>query len=82
MAYQPGTRLKNEFASDVDGPLAGYWIAMLRVLTGWWFFHAGVTKLIEDGLAFTYGTAYMQEMTGTALGPIPVWMGNNLAWLI
>jgi len=21
-------------------------------------------------------------MTGTALGPIPVWMGENLAWLI
>ncbi|WP_318567885.1 DoxX family protein [Salinigranum marinum] len=82
MAYQPGTRLKNEFAFGVDGPLAGYWIAMLRVLTGWWFLHAGVTKLIEDGLAFTYGTAYMQGMTGTALGPIPVWMGNNLAWLI
>jgi thiosulfate dehydrogenase [quinone] large subunit len=82
MAYQPGTRLKNEFAFDADGPLAGYWIAMLRVLTGWWFFHAGVTKLIEDGLAFTYGPAYMKGMTGTALGPIPVWMGNNLAWLI
>ena len=82
MAYQPGTRLKNEFAFDVDGPLAGYWIAMLRVLTGWWFFHAGVTKLIEDGLAFTYGPAYLKGMTGTALGPIPVWMGNNLAWLI
>jgi len=24
----------------------------------------------------------MQNMEGTALGPIPVWMGNNLAWLI
>jgi thiosulfate dehydrogenase [quinone] large subunit len=24
----------------------------------------------------------MQGMTGTALGGIPVWMGNNLAWLI
>jgi thiosulfate dehydrogenase [quinone] large subunit len=55
---------------------------MLRVITGWWFFHAGVTKLIEDGLAFTYGPSYLQGMTGTALGPIPVWMGNNLAWLI
>jgi thiosulfate dehydrogenase [quinone] large subunit len=55
---------------------------MLRVITGWWFFHAGVTKLIEDGLAFTSGPAYLQGMTGTALGPIPVWMGNNLAWLV
>ena len=82
MAYQPGNPLADEFEFDVGGPLAGYWLAMLRVITGWWFFHAGVTKLIEDGLAFTYGPSYLQGMTGTALGPIPVWMGNNLAWLI
>jgi len=25
---------------------------------------------------------YMQGMSDTALGGIPVWMGNNLAWLI
>ena len=59
-----------------------YWVAILRVLTGWWFFHAGITKLIEDGLAYGYSPTYLQGMTGTALGPIPVWMGNNLAWLI
>ncbi|AUV83615.1 DoxX family protein [Salinigranum rubrum] len=82
MAYQPETRLKNEFAFEADGPLAAYWMAMLRVLTGWWFFHAGVTKLIEDGLAFTAGPAYLKGMTGTALGPIPVWTGTHLAWLI
>ncbi|MUW13434.1 DoxX family membrane protein [Halorubrum sp. CBA1125] len=82
MAYQSGTPLANEFEFAVDGPWAAYWIAFLRVVTGWWFFHAGITKLIEDGLSYTYGTAYMQEMTGTALGGIPVWMGTNLAWLI
>ena len=81
MAYQDAN-LGDAFEFDVGGPLAGYWLALLRVVTGWWFFHAGVTKLIEDGLAFTYGPAYLQGMTGTALGPIPVWMGNNLAWLI
>ena len=62
--------------------MTAYWLAVLRIVTGWWFFHAGVTKLLEDGLAYSYGPAYLQEMTGTALGPIPVWMGNNLAWLI
>ena len=82
MAYQNTNPLAEEFELNVDGPWTAYWLAVLRVLTGWWFFHAGVTKLIEDGLAFTYGTAYMKGMTGTALGPIPVWMGNNLAWLI
>jgi len=82
MSYQETNPLAETFELDMDGPWTAYWLAVLRVLTGWWFFHAGVTKLIEDGLAFSYGPAYMQEMTGTALGPIPVWMGNNLAWLI
>ena len=69
-------------AFEPDGEWTAYWLAGLRIITGWWFFHAGVTKLMEDGLAFTYGPAYLKGMTGTALGPIPVWMGNNLAWLI
>lgn len=59
-----------------------YWIAFLRVITGWWLFHAGVTKLLEDGLNFAYGPAYLKTMGDTALGPLAVWMGNNLAWLI
>ncbi|QZY00897.1 DoxX family protein [Halobaculum rubrum] len=82
MAYSETNPLAENFGFDVGGPIAAYWIALLRVITGWWFFHAGVTKIIEGGLNFTYGVMYMQEMTGTALGPIPVWMGNNLGWLI
>mgnify|MGYP000306639326 CR=1 FL=1 len=82
MSTQPANPLANEFELELDKPLTTYWIAILRVVTGWFFFHAGVTKLIEDGLAYSYGPMYMQEMSGTALGPIPVWMGNNLAWLI
>lgn len=82
MATNTANPLTEAFEFDLDRPVTAYWLAILRVLTGWWFFHAGVTKLIEDGLAYSYGPAYMQQMTGTALGPIPVWMGNNLAWLI
>jgi thiosulfate dehydrogenase [quinone] large subunit len=82
MSYQAANPLADDFQLEFDRPWTAYWLATLRVLTGWWFFHAGVTKLIEDGLNFGYGPAYMQQMTGTALGPIPVWMGNNLAWLI
>ena len=82
MAYQAANPLGEDFEFELSKPLTAYWLAVLRIVTGWWFFHAGVTKLIEDGLAYSYGPAYLQEMTGTALGPIPVWMGNNLAWLI
>ena len=82
MSYQSNNPLVGETEFALEGPWATYWIAFLRVVTGWWFFHAGITKLIEDGLSYTYGPAYMSEMSGTALGGIPVWMGNNLAWLI
>ena len=82
MSYQTSNPLVGETEFALEGPWATYWIAFLRVVTGWWFFHAGVTKIIENGFAFTYGPAYMKGMTGTALGGIPVWMGNNLAWLI
>ncbi len=82
MAYSETNPLAADFGFDIGGPLAAYWIAFLRVVTGWWFFHAGVTKLIESGLNFTYGPMYLKGMTGTALGPIPVWMGNNLAPVI
>ena len=82
MSYDAANPVADEFAFDPGGPLAAYWIALLRVVTGWWFLHAGMTKLIEDGLAFTYGPVYLKGMTDTALGPLPVWMGTNLAWLI
>ena len=82
MSYQSSNPLVDEVEFALDGPWAAYWIAFLRVVTGWWFFHSGITKVIDSGFSYTYGTSYMQEMTGTALGGIPVWMGNNLAWLI
>lgn len=82
MSTKTTNPLAADFELNLDRPLTAYWLAILRVVTGWWFFHAGFTKLLEDGLAFTYGPMYMQGMTDTALGPIPVWMGNNLAWLI
>ncbi|MFB6140363.1 MAG: DoxX family protein [Halosimplex sp.] len=82
MATRAANPLADEFAFDIGGPVATYWVAILRVITGWYFFHAGLTKLIEDGLAFGYAPAYLKGMTGTALGPLPVWMGNNLPWLL
>lgn len=82
MSYQSTNPLAGEFELELSGPLTGYWLAFLRIVTGWWFFHAGFTKLLENGLAYSYGPIYLQGMEGTALGPLPVWMGNNLGWFI
>jgi thiosulfate dehydrogenase [quinone] large subunit len=76
------TATQGAFGFGDGTPLQGYWLAFLRVVTGWWFFHAGVTKLLEDGLAFAYGPAYLRQMTGTALGPLPVVLGEQFGWLI
>jgi len=70
------------FSLEFSGPLAGYWFAILRVLTGWWFFHAGVTKIIEDGFNYTYGPVFLKGMSGTVLGPFATFLGTDLAWLI
>lgn len=31
---------------ELSGPWTGYWMAFLRVLVGYWFFHAGLTKVL------------------------------------
>lgn len=82
MSFEKANPMSKGFQLELNGPLAGYWMAMLRIIVGWWFFHAGITKIIEDGLAFGYGPIYLSNMEGTVLGPIPVWMGNNLGWFI
>jgi thiosulfate dehydrogenase [quinone] large subunit len=82
MSYQAANPLSEAFEFELSGPLTAYWLAFLRIVTGWWFFHAGVTKLLEDGLSYGYGPMYLQGMEGTVLGSIPVWMGNNLGWFI
>ncbi|MGQ4556325.1 DoxX family membrane protein [Halobellus sp. GM3] len=38
------TTFGNVLDFDLQGTLAGYWIAVLRVITGYWFLHAGFTK--------------------------------------
>jgi len=82
MSTQTATQLGNDLELGLDEPLTAYWLAIIRVVTGWWFFHAGATKLIESGLSYTYGTTFLRSMEGTVLGPVPALMANHLAWLI
>lgn len=82
MAIEAANPLADEFEFELSGLWTGYWLGFLRIVTGWWFFHAGVTKLIEDGLAYGYAPMYLQSMEGTTLGPIAVWMGTNLGTFI
>ena len=69
MSYDTQTATDTALGLEVSGAWATYWVAMLRVITGWWFFHAGFTKLLEDGLAFD-PSWYLQGMSGTTIGPL------------
>lgn len=51
MATQQKTAavLESEFGLTFSKPWGAYWIAMLRLLVGYWFLHAGWTKIVEEG---------------------------------
>jgi thiosulfate dehydrogenase [quinone] large subunit len=31
---------------ELSAPWSAYWLLVLRLLTGWWIFHAGLDKLV------------------------------------
>lgn len=49
------TVLGTDVSLSFDKPWAAYWMFFLRMLTGWWFLHAGLTKIMEDGLMMPEG---------------------------
>ncbi|MGM0372229.1 MAG: DoxX family membrane protein [Halobacteriota archaeon] len=36
-----------ELSLDLNGTWTAYWLFILRVVTGWWMFHAGLSKVWE-----------------------------------
>mgnify|MGYP002761273718 FL=1 len=74
--------LGNAVGFDLNGTLAGYWAAALRIITGYWFLNAGVTKF-----AFVAGEPFDASgylLNGTAGSPIHgffVWAAQT-PWLL
>jgi len=47
MSYRADTAVPGlDTSLELSGPWTGYWLAMVRVVTGFWFFHAGLTKVL------------------------------------
>jgi uncharacterized membrane protein YphA (DoxX/SURF4 family) len=42
MNYDATNPVTDDFALALDEPWTAYWLAFLRFVTGWWFFHAGL----------------------------------------
>lgn len=72
--------LGQEVSTSVSGAWASYWIAFLRLLTGWWMFHAGLTKVMEGG--FDASGYLMFASQGTLLAGIEVWFAQNALWFV
>ncbi|MFB6199198.1 MAG: DoxX family protein [Halobacteriaceae archaeon] len=52
---------------DLSGKLTGYWVAFLRLLTGWWFLHAGLHKYYT---AEPFTAGWFLSQTGTIVSPV------------
>lgn len=82
MAFDTGRLTVSQVDLSLAHPVAVYWVALLRVITGWWFFHSGLSKLLQNGLNYAFGPVYLQQMGDTILGPVALWMGQNIPTLI
>lgn len=40
------TVLTDEVTMDLSAPWVAYWVALVRILVGYWFLHAGLTKVL------------------------------------
>ena len=82
MATSTQAKLANPVEFDLQGTLAGYWVAVLRVVTGYWMLHAGITKF-----AFVSGEPFSAQgylVNVGAASPIQgflVWAGQT-PWLL
>lgn len=59
----------------------GYFALVLRLMAGYWFLHAGLSKLLAaepfSATGWLTGAA-----GGTVVGPVTVWFANNAAWFV
>jgi len=63
----------SDLSLEINGAWAAYWLFIIRVLTGWWMLHAGLTKVWETyvlGEPFAAGWFIQFASQGTILEPV------------
>ena len=62
-----------------SGPWMAYWAAFLRLVVGWWFLHAGLTKYawVPGGSAFDAAGWMTGATQGTLVHPITAWAAGT-----
>jgi len=75
------TTFGNVLDFDLQGTLAGYWIAALRVITGYWFLHAGFTKFsFVAGEPFD-ASGYLLNASGSPISGLFTWVAST-PWML
>lgn len=74
------TVLGTDVSLSFDRPWAAYWMFFLRVLTGWYFMHAGLTKIMENGLMMPAGSVqwFMTDQTAITYPIMQAFSGSLL----
>jgi thiosulfate dehydrogenase [quinone] large subunit len=73
MSYQASPKLfGKEVSLNLSGPWTAYWALFLRLVTGWWFLHAGWGKLTAAEPFSAAG--YLANAGGTP------WMSAFFSW--
>lgn len=72
--------LGTEVSLPLNEHWSAYWLVFLRLITGWWFMHAGLGKLIESGPVYDT-TGWIMGAEGTIVYPIMSWFAANAALL-
>jgi len=72
--------LGTDVSLSFDKPWAAYWMFFIRVLTGWWMMHAGLTKIMENGLMMPASgvTWFMQDQTSILYPLMDAFSGSLL----
>lgn len=82
MSYESSTRFfGTDVALSLFGPWTAYWILVLRILTGWWFFHAGLDKFVAEE-PFDATWWLLGPASESILAPVTVWFGQNAAGFV
>jgi thiosulfate dehydrogenase [quinone] large subunit len=67
---------------DLQGTLAGYWLVALRLITGYWFLHAGWTKFgFVSGEAFDASGYLLHATGGSPIHGFFAWAAS-MPWLM
>ena len=78
------TRQANWFGSSIEfdyaDSVAGYTTVLVRLLTGWWFFHAGYTKILAAE-PFNAGGWMLNATQGSPIHGFLAWAAG-VPWLL